>query len=172
MMTLAMVRGKRGRLLDLAARHGARNVRVFGSVARGEADPASDLDLLVDLEPGRSLIDLGALLADLEASWARGSTWSPRRGCGRRCASGCCATPCPCESAGRKTDLQQLHQRDHQAGLQQKHPGQAPGQVAAQLGDLSAHELLVARSSLRKPLPICAAMVSACSCGRPDRRIA
>ena len=66
MMTLALVRGKRGRLLDLAARHGARNVRVFGSMARGESDLASDLDLLVDLEPGRSLIDLGALLADLE----------------------------------------------------------------------------------------------------------
>jgi predicted nucleotidyltransferase len=67
MMTLEMVRGKRSRLLSLAARHGARNLRVFGSVARGEAEPASDLDLLVDLEPGRSLIDLGALLADLEA---------------------------------------------------------------------------------------------------------
>ena len=66
MMTLKTERGKRGRLLDLAARHGARNVRVFGSVARGEADAASDLDLLVDLEPGRSLIDLGALLADLK----------------------------------------------------------------------------------------------------------
>jgi hypothetical protein len=67
MMSLETVRGKRGRLLDLAARHGARNVRVFGSVARGEAGAASDLDLLVDLEPGRSLIDLGALLAALEA---------------------------------------------------------------------------------------------------------
>lgn len=66
MMTLETVRGKRGRLLDLAARHGACNLRVFGSLARGEADAASDLDLLVDLEPGRSLVDLGALLADLE----------------------------------------------------------------------------------------------------------
>ncbi|MFO1049909.1 MAG: nucleotidyltransferase family protein [Geminicoccaceae bacterium] len=66
MMTVEAVRGKRRRLLDLAARHGARNLRVFGSVARGEADAASDLDLLVDLEPGRSLIDLGALLADIE----------------------------------------------------------------------------------------------------------
>ena len=66
-ITLETVRGRRGRVLDLAARHGARNVRVFGSVARGEADAGSDLDLLVDLEPGRSLIDLGALLVDLEA---------------------------------------------------------------------------------------------------------
>ena len=61
------MRGKRGRLLDLAARHGARNLRVLGSVARGETDAASDLDLLVDLEPGRSLIDLGALLSAIDA---------------------------------------------------------------------------------------------------------
>ena len=67
MMTLETVRGKRSRLLDLVARYGARNLRVFGSVARGESDPSSDLDLLVDLEPDRSPIDLGALLADLEA---------------------------------------------------------------------------------------------------------
>ncbi len=52
-------------ILDIAARHGARNVRVFGSVARGEADEESDLDLLVDMEPGRSLLDMGALLMEL-----------------------------------------------------------------------------------------------------------
>jgi predicted nucleotidyltransferase len=56
----------RGAILALAARHGARNVRVFGSVARGEADAASDIDFLVDFEPGRSLLDLAALLVDLE----------------------------------------------------------------------------------------------------------
>ena len=67
MMTLEAIRGKRRRLLDLATRHGARNVRVFESVARGEADVSSDLDLLVDLEPRRSLIDLGSLQVDLEA---------------------------------------------------------------------------------------------------------
>jgi hypothetical protein len=66
-MSLETVRRKRGRLLDLAARHGARKVRVFGSLARDAADAASDLDLLVDLEPGPSLIDLGALLVELEA---------------------------------------------------------------------------------------------------------
>lgn len=54
-------------MLAAAARHGAYNLRVFGSVARGEADMASDVDLLVDLEAGRSLIDLGALLVELEA---------------------------------------------------------------------------------------------------------
>lgn len=50
---------------SLAARHGARNIRVFGSVARGEAIPSSDVDLLVDLDPDRSLFDLGGLLMDL-----------------------------------------------------------------------------------------------------------
>ena len=57
---------KRQEILLLAARHGATNVRVFGSVARGEADADSDLDVLVDLEPGRSLLDLGGLLMDLQ----------------------------------------------------------------------------------------------------------
>ena len=56
----------RGQILAIAARHGAGNVRVFGSVARGEADAASDIDFLVDFEPGRSLLDLAALLVDLE----------------------------------------------------------------------------------------------------------
>ena len=60
-----LLRSKREEILRLASRHGARNVRVFGSVARGEADELSDVDLLVDLEPGRSLLDLGGLLMDL-----------------------------------------------------------------------------------------------------------
>ena len=57
---------KRQEILRLAARHGAHNVRIFGSVARGEARPDSDVDVLVDLEPGRSLFDLGGLLMDLQ----------------------------------------------------------------------------------------------------------
>lgn len=65
-MTLDEVKDKRKAILAAAARHGATNVRVFGSVARGEAGPASDLDVLVDLEPERSLFDLGGLLVDLE----------------------------------------------------------------------------------------------------------
>ncbi len=51
---------------SLAERRGARNIRVFGSVARGEAGPESDLDLLVEMEPGRSLLDHIALIQDLE----------------------------------------------------------------------------------------------------------
>jgi predicted nucleotidyltransferase len=50
----------------IAAAYGARNVRVFGSVARGESSSSSDLDLLVDMSEGRSLFDLVALGADLE----------------------------------------------------------------------------------------------------------
>jgi predicted nucleotidyltransferase len=57
---------KREDILRIAIRHGASNVRIFGSVARGEADSESDIDLLVDLEPGRSLFDLGGLLMDLQ----------------------------------------------------------------------------------------------------------
>ncbi|MCC6627808.1 MAG: nucleotidyltransferase domain-containing protein [Chloroflexi bacterium] len=61
-----LVSGQREEIIRVAAAHGARNVRVFGSVARGEADADSDVDFLVDLEPGRSLLDLGGLLSDLE----------------------------------------------------------------------------------------------------------
>jgi hypothetical protein len=68
---LDLLRARRGRVLALAARHGATNVRVFGSKARGEADAASDTDLLVDLEPGRSLVDLGSLLVELEEELGR-----------------------------------------------------------------------------------------------------
>lgn len=57
---------RRDEILRIAASHGASNVRVFGSMARGEANPDSDVDFLVDLEPGRSLFDLGVLQADLE----------------------------------------------------------------------------------------------------------
>lgn len=58
--------GKREEILRLCAAYGARNLRVFGSVARGEADARSDVDFLVDMEPGRSLFDLGGLQYELE----------------------------------------------------------------------------------------------------------
>lgn len=61
-----LVRTQRENILRTAARYGASNVRVFGSVARKEADEQSDLDLLVDMEAGRSLFDLGGLLTELE----------------------------------------------------------------------------------------------------------
>ena len=57
---------KRGDILAAARRHGASKMRVFGSMARGDAGPGSDVDFLVDLEPGRDLFDLGALLMDLQ----------------------------------------------------------------------------------------------------------
>ena len=57
---------KREEILRVAAKHGARNVRVFGSAARGDPGPDSDVDFLVELDPDRSLIDLGALLMDLQ----------------------------------------------------------------------------------------------------------
>jgi hypothetical protein len=61
-----VLRDKREEILRLAAEHGAYNVRVFGSAARGEAGPESDIDFLVNMEPGRSLLDLGGLLMDLQ----------------------------------------------------------------------------------------------------------
>lgn len=64
--TLVALRQRRDEILGIAARWGARDVRVFGSVARGETHPTSDLDLLVDFEPGRSLLDHGGLLMDLQ----------------------------------------------------------------------------------------------------------
>ena len=57
---------KRVEILSLAAKYGASDIRIFGSVARGTADTDSDIDFLVDLEPGRSLFDLGGLLTDLQ----------------------------------------------------------------------------------------------------------
>jgi predicted nucleotidyltransferase len=57
---------KRTAILRIAASHGASNVRIFGSVARGEADRKSDVDFLVEMASGRSLLDLGGLSSDLE----------------------------------------------------------------------------------------------------------
>ena len=61
-----VIREKREEILRLAAARGARKVRVFGSVARGDAGPESDVDLLVTLDEDRTLFDLGHLLLDLE----------------------------------------------------------------------------------------------------------
>ncbi len=61
-----LLQSKREDILRTAAKYGAYNVRVFGSVARGEADEKSDIDLLVDMEPNRSLFELGGLWTDLQ----------------------------------------------------------------------------------------------------------
>jgi predicted nucleotidyltransferase len=66
-LTLDHLRERRDQILALASRHGARNVRVFGSVARGDAVAGSDVDLIVDFDSGRSLMDHGELMLDLEA---------------------------------------------------------------------------------------------------------
>ena len=64
-MSLDELRSHRGQILDLATRHGARNVRVFGSTVRGDERANSDVDLLVEVESGRTLLDVIALEQDL-----------------------------------------------------------------------------------------------------------
>ncbi|MGZ3580832.1 MAG: nucleotidyltransferase family protein [Syntrophales bacterium] len=71
MKTDELIRLKREEILRIAARYGGSNVRVFGSAARGDADELSDIDFLVDMEAGRSLLDLGGLLMDLQATLGR-----------------------------------------------------------------------------------------------------
>jgi uncharacterized protein len=61
-----LLRSRRGDILRIAAKHGVRDVHIFGSVARGETDSESDVDFLVEFEPGRSLLDHAALLLDLQ----------------------------------------------------------------------------------------------------------
>jgi predicted nucleotidyltransferase len=60
------LKAMRNEILELAAKRGAYNVRVFGSAARGDIRPDSDVDFLVDMEADRSLFDMGALLMDLQ----------------------------------------------------------------------------------------------------------
>lgn len=65
-MNLEQLRARRDEILALAEKHGARNVRVFGSVARGEAEPGSDIDFVIDVGDNPSPFFPGGLLCDLE----------------------------------------------------------------------------------------------------------
>ena len=60
-----LIQLKRKEILEIAGRYGARKIYIFGSIARNEARPGSDIDFLVELESGRSLFDLGGMLYDL-----------------------------------------------------------------------------------------------------------
>ena len=62
----SLLKTRRKDILAIAARNGAVNIRIFGSVARGENQPDSDIDFLVNLENGRSLLDLARLLRELQ----------------------------------------------------------------------------------------------------------
>jgi len=62
-----LLRARRNEILRIAAKHGARNVRVFGSAARRETDGDSDIDLVVEMEQGRSLLDLAGFWRELNA---------------------------------------------------------------------------------------------------------
>ena len=61
-----LLESKREDIIRIAAEHGAHNIRIFGSVARGEANEESDVDFLVEFEPGTSLLKHSSLIVALE----------------------------------------------------------------------------------------------------------
>lgn len=69
--TQQLLKKHRKEILELASKHGVTKIRVFGSVARGDAHPDSDIDFLVNLEAGRSLMDLARLLRELQTLLGR-----------------------------------------------------------------------------------------------------
>ena len=66
MICKKILKEKRSEILEIAKNHGASNIRIFGSVARDEATANSDIDFLMDIEPGKNLLDRIALIQDLE----------------------------------------------------------------------------------------------------------
>lgn len=64
-MNINELKEKRNEIYHIASKHGAKHIRIFGSVVTGQARPDSDVDFLVDIAPGKSLFDLGGLLMDL-----------------------------------------------------------------------------------------------------------
>ncbi len=83
-MGIDELKEKREEILRVAAKHGAFNVRVFGSVARGEAGPESDVDFLVQLEAGTTLLNQAALARELEQLLGRKVQVVSERGLRRR----------------------------------------------------------------------------------------
>ncbi len=74
-----VLREKREQILAIAAKYGARNVRIFGSVARGDADEKSDVDLVMDFDDSSSLMDHAALLLELEELLGRKVDVAPEK---------------------------------------------------------------------------------------------
>ena len=98
MVTLDTLRAElREEIIRLAGRRGAHSLRVFGSVARGEANEDSDLDLLVAWEPGRSLLDHAGLVQDLQELLGIKVHVGTRNRSTGTCATGFFARPLPCE---------------------------------------------------------------------------
>lgn len=84
MSTLEIKQEHREEVLSIARRYGAANVRLFGSVARGEDDEDSDIDFLVDLAPGRILFNLGGMLMDLNLLFGKRVDITTEKGLKRR----------------------------------------------------------------------------------------
>jgi len=86
MSSLDILQAKRADILRVAALHGGRNVRVFGSAARRDEGPSSDINFLVEFEEGRSILDLAGLCQELEEFLGARSMWPNPRAC--ICTSG------------------------------------------------------------------------------------